>query len=139
MKHEDFVSYEQAKALKESGFDWGTRAVYRFGYDGSNETGFVYGIGFMVMDYNNSDYGYSAPTLAQAQKWLREVKGILVYTSPSVRKDEPITWMIGVINLLDKVGKKLDWFIGAIRYDAYEQALSAGIGKAIELLKEEGK
>lgn len=130
MSHEDYVSFEQAQALKELGFDWKCNHFYHIEDEGNTA---------FLSSYDNhngrSKKFVSAPTLAQVQKWLREVKGILVYASPSVRKNEPIKWMIGVVHLLDKRENKRDWWIGAIKHDTYKQALSAGLDKALELLK----
>lgn len=129
--HEDYVSFEQAKALKELGFDWGCNHWYH----PLEPYKVLESISYC--NHNRFIRPYSAPFLAQVQKWLREVKGILVYASPSVRKNEPITWMIGVVHLLDKKGNTRDWWIGALKHDTYEQAFRAGIEKALELLKTE--
>lgn len=136
MNHkEDYVSLEQAKALKELGFDWECRAVYANNFDSPYGNGFCYGIGFSEMNYNNSDFGYSAPTLAQAQKWLREVKEL----------DLDIT-LYRKIDAREKPAKIKRYYNCELSYsedeedlyddfDSYEQAQSAGIDKALELLK----
>lgn len=72
---EDFVTFEQAKKLKELGFDWECFAYYL--YDDNLE------IGRQLQKYNSEwhliNLGYiSAPTLSQAQKWLREEKHLLI-------------------------------------------------------------
>jgi hypothetical protein len=64
------VTFEQAKRLKELGFDWETRHYY-FDEDEENRE-LEYGDEF---DYNHGIYGYettSAPTVALALKWMRD-------------------------------------------------------------------
>ena len=73
--HERYVSLEVAKLLKKAGFDWECSHIY-FCYIEDNNT--------WCLETNNKDnkriseldYVLRAPTLAVAQKWLREVKHI---------------------------------------------------------------
>lgn len=80
MNNEDFVSYEVAQALKKAGFDWPTQGYYYKGNCADDE------VWYYTMnpadDHNHRDNPrvWSAPTMAQAQKWLREVKGIAINT-----------------------------------------------------------
>lgn len=71
----------------------------------------------------------AAPTLAQAQKWLREVHCISV---------EPICNMVRQWNVnvceIDKFGE-VAW--AKIGMDTYESALSAGITAALEILTDQ--
>lgn len=118
---EDSVSYEQAKRLKELGFDWKTHAWY-------NTHGEL---------WTKCPQAYPAPTLAQVQKWLREVKEIFVYAHISVgpRVKGKHYWII-----TSKDGEVLDSipFVKLFQlFDSYEQALSAGIDKALEILKQQ--
>lgn len=124
---EDYVTYEQAVELKRFGFDWECNHYYDYShnlveYTASYETGYS--------NWNHEchqDFGdYSAPTLSQAQKWLREVKGIYVEIS-----------RYGLNNFAYEL--KFDYDSNH-RYccQAYmtpEEALSAGIDAAFELLK----
>lgn len=136
MTHEYYVTFEQAKALKELGFDWRVNFYYTH-EDAPDGHAWITPFANGSKNANLKDHLYSAPTLSQAQKWLREVKGILVYASPSVRKNEPITWMIGLVHLLDKYENKPVWWIGALKHDTFKHALIASIDKALEILKEE--
>lgn len=129
MKHEDFVTFEQAKALKELGFDGECRAYY---YDTKEISGNPY-----PYNYNSRDIGVtSAPTLSKAQKWLREEKeievGVFAEFDGELRTGQWV-WLMRKFNthLYDTV------FPEGINYDSYEKALSKGIDKAIELIKEE--
>ena len=100
---DDFVTYDQAIKLKELGFDW---------------------------DCSNNDIKYT-PTLTQAQKWLREVKGVKVYVKPLFSSEKYEYW----------ISFKFQGFmVGDERYgveETWEYALSAGINEAIKLLKRE--
>lgn len=134
---EDYVTFEQAKCLKELGFDWKCNHYYHtqtkefspvdwFDYDSSIDADDLY--------TSNSpkgviSYRIFAPTLAQTQKWLREIKNIIVLATCSIDYEQGHEWYWFV----DK-----DVHIGFPEqfYDTYEQALSAGIDKALEFLKE---
>lgn len=119
MTHEDFVSFEQAKKLCNLGFDLKCIACYD---EGEFEITSEY-----PTNYNSGRYRYnliSAPTLSQAQKWLREVKETEVIV---IRIDEDIYSYI-IYGELVNVSSKT-------HFNFYEQALSAGIDKAFKLLK----
>ena len=139
MNPEDYVSYPIALALKKHGFDLAVNHYY-------DEKGDLVE---SLADYNNEDsfnsqetayddfnHGYcdeiscSAPTLAQAQKWLREKWGLIILVGMT-RIDD---WFYGIY---DKKGKCLK-DDGAQR-DCYESALSAGIAAALELIEKKGE
>lgn len=129
MKHEDFVTFEQAKALKELGFDGECRAYY---YDTKEISG-----NLNPYNYNSRDIGViSSPTLSEVQKWLREVKeievGVFAEFDGELRTGQWV-WLMRKFNT-HLFGT--DYPEGT-SYDTYEQALSAGIDKAIELIKKE--
>lgn len=69
MQHEDFVTYQQSKRLRDLGFDWNTQKSY-------NRTGLL----SESRAVNRADYrNVPAPTLNQATKWLyREFSLIVV-------------------------------------------------------------
>lgn len=122
MMHEDFVTFEQAAKLKELGFDWKCMKGYAHYPNESVRT-------FNAQEENiNGEYNewcYSAPTLAQAQKWLREVKKLLIE--------------VGYRSYKKWSGTVSDFRNGRI-YTAiddnntYEEAISEGIDKALERL-----
>lgn len=130
MKNEDYVSFELALKLKECGFD---EPCLTF-YDTNKELGRA----LDTDNFNHLGEAYqgewftdtiSAPTLWQAQKWLRQAKGIAV-------------------NVTAHDGGKYDFNIiflpNAAEYDApsyrspwrrtYEEALSEGIDTAVSIL-----
>ena len=71
MNELQLVTFEQAERLKKLGFNWGVNYHYNLGveYPFSNKVGENY-------NDNDGDLYYSAPTVALALKWVRDVKGI---------------------------------------------------------------
>lgn len=139
---EDFVTFEQAKKLKELGFHWECNHFYcqpkgkelkRICYIPNDFLDSLY------HDFNNpttwsdnSAETFSAPTLTQVQKWLREVKGVTVYIIPYFLSEECayyLSFMFRGYGEDKKYGTK----------DTWEKALSAGINEAIKVLKNEEK
>ena len=130
VNHEYFVHLEVAKLLKEAGFDWKCNGVF-ISEDGTQYT-------FIKMDAawdsNNSkynQYNISAPTLEVAQRWLREVKGILLYMTPK-RVNMEWKWNFWYIDLRDKTN--IEQRYSTKNFNTYEKAQEAGIKKALELL-----
>lgn len=142
MTHEDFVTYEQAIKLKELGFNWLCDKYYATqNYcEGNNPYDFVtIGAGDLIYypkyreDENDGwipdeEWCVSAPTLAQAQKWLREVKE----TEVIVDRIDDVVYSYTIYGQLANFSAKT-------HFNFYEQALKIGIDRAIELLKENGK
>lgn len=129
MEQEDYCSYELAKKLKACGFDEPCIAQWACEPDGKpillGSTAFV----FSNAELKGRDV--VAPTLAHAQKWLREVKhcDVTVYAQPY----NGLPYYTGYIlfegdetEVLDDNGQ---WF------DDYEKALSETIAAALELIK----
>lgn len=152
MTHEDYVSYPLARKLKEAGFDWECRAVWHF--DGE-EYNFIldYGATFMhpkdIPHWNTSkvwgSHIYSAPTLAQAVKWLREVKDYIIVVYPSTDFSdfndvmEPFLdgkWFFELWVKANRISLKET---ASVDYPTYESALSSGISAALEILGKEGQ
>lgn len=137
--HEDYVSLEQAKALKELGFDWMTRAWYSDLY---NEDNWDFIIAEYFKNFNDPKYDWriSAPTLAQAQKWLRgNGIGIEIQIYTRERSDWGPNYFSGVFYGAVFTSTKDARMMGRLSkdYNTYEEALSSGIDKALELLKEQ--
>jgi len=121
--YESYVSLETAKLLKKAGFDW----VCRFAFLPTTERGETpYAYFHKPTNYNDKiKYPYevySAPTLAVAQRWLREEKKIYLHTTGigpySAYLD---SFAAGGVHLTD-------WF------DSYEEALESGIKKCLTAL-----
>lgn len=144
MNNEDYASYELAKKLKECGF--AEPCDHYYIKDNAPD-----GTAWIVPTTDREDFNAdsdcpfckplcSAPTLAQVQKWLREKKGIhvdvCIYSDCSTDADGK------VCDKWDFWGFELYKVVGGYRmvdddgeYDFYEQALSAGIASALELIK----
>lgn len=139
--NEDYVSYELAVALKEAGFDWQCRAVWHF--DGEDYK-FIedYGATFQhpsdIPHWNTSVvwglHFYSAPTLAQAAKWLRDVKGIAINV---MAHDGGGYHTERVILPNCTIPESREWYAGTVTpmADSYEEALSDGIELVLELIE----
>ena len=130
--NEDYCSYELSKALKAAGFDEPCDHYY-CAFD--NETD----VRFWSIHPAQSHNGFvnpkdkviaAAPTLAHAQKWLRE-KGIAVSVQANEIQGE--LWYSADIITTKGVSELVD---GGFDYMGYEAALSAGIFAALELIKE---
>lgn len=135
--HESYVSLETAKLLKYAGFNWPVYSYYCMDelmekykqlcfYSQGGDIGHN--------DCNNFYTGYlkdkllSAPSLAVAQKWLREVRHLHVDALPE--NDEFTDWLY-CIYTSDYTKNE-----GAVSgYHSYEEALDAGIKHALGTLR----
>lgn len=82
--HNEYVSLDIAKLLKKAGFDWAVEDYYSHNFQ--NHT-----INFA--NHNAVGDEFSAPTLAVAQRWLREIKGVQVSTTNECMSDgTPCSW-----------------------------------------------
>lgn len=162
MEHESYVSLETAKLLKQAGFDWGCDTFYGLDvrYKGKAidedkeyelkvrgkgkeieyvDGGMVYN--FYHTNKEGKDFcGYSRPSLAVAQKWLREIKHRSVEVKSFVDgtvENRGKWWIWHIYNF----NPPIDWIllIGSdCRYSTYEESQEAGIKKALELILEKG-
>jgi len=73
------VTYEQAKRLKEFGFNWSTFRAFtqEFGQDKTEPYGAI--CTYMTWD---DDYYTRQPDVALALKWFRDVKGMIYHINP---------------------------------------------------------
>lgn len=129
MEREDFVTYEQAKALKELGFEHPCTHGY---YEFKNKEPWL-----NTCDYANNTIGgdffyYSAPTLYQVQKWLREDKDVSVTIRIFTFDDNGPMYCADVCKI-NREEKHLNLICGP-RSNSYEGALSLGIDKALDFL-----
>ena len=106
---ETLVSAEIAQVLKDKGFDWKCNS---------------YAI-HPNIPTNDSDLGYSAPTLSHAAMWLREVKNVHVFVSPMKYWSG---WSF-CIAIKEEETTSGDWM-----YDTHDTALSAGILSALKMI-----
>lgn len=139
MNNEDYVSYELALKLKACGFD--EPCDYGYSVKMRLEPEVSFGKPKTVhskdpKNYNDNRKGIekglsfcSAPTLWQAQKWLRE-KGIAVSVQANEIQGE--LWYSADIITTKGINELVD---GGFDYMEYEAALSAGIASALELIR----
>ena len=142
LTEKDYCDYETCVALKELGFNqYATLRTY------AGKGGVWLGeLPNPEPDYKEGDlialrhaYGIpidgieiAAPSLYEAQKWLREEKQIVVlvgFDFCPITSEVVYNWVI-VVN--GNTAKK-----SSHTYDYFEEALSEGIKEAVKLLKEE--
>lgn len=137
METTDYCSYELSKTLKAVGFD----ELCRHYYDIEDAPDGCYWEGGSLHKKNhNEDISkFSAPTLWQAQKWLREKCGIhidvCIYSDYSTDADGEVCdkWDFWGFDLYVVAGgEKLTDDDG--EHDSFEAALSAGIAAALEMI-----
>ena len=147
METTDYVSYPVALALKKAGFDWECDHIYLRTNEIADKHAKTYKYEFADWKVDDKDYNkrarpqlaISAPSLWQAQKWLREKKGVLLWVYPD---SQPIDEEYSEIELTGEWWWEID---GSVRegsgdtYPSYESALSAGIAAALELIEKEGE
>lgn len=135
MGQEDYCSYELALKLKNCGFD---EPCLTF-YDTNKELG-------RALDSDNFNHlgetyqgewftdTISAPTLWQAQKWLREKKGIAI----NVIAHDGGVYDYDIVFLPNAVD--CDCPIDRATFSrTYEEALTEGIDFALKLIEQENK
>lgn len=129
--NEDYCSYEISKALKTCGFNELTNSFYdEASVQGEFEIVPTYAKFNEVCKTPGCEC-VAAPTLSQAQKWLRS-KGIAINVMANGKGEYCQTRAY----LPNYTGRTIgyDWAINGVYplYDTYEKALSTGISKALE-------
>ena len=126
------VSREQAELLKKVGYDVPHVYVY------NNRDRLVY-LNYAEgnFDFDNSG-NVSAPTLDEAARWLREVKGWHVQVDPDKTIDKEMIWSSaafdmrhgysGIARTVIRKGTHIHWFT------THDLALSAGIDLILKKL-----
>lgn len=127
MNHEDFCSLELSKKLKEKGYNWFCQSYY----DTRNPSEIQFQT--KAQNLNCKSFHISASTLYQAQKWLREVHHLSVEVYSSFDANSNWVWDSFVKNLDNYMSDNESEYT-SINHQTYEQALSAGITKALELI-----
>ena len=143
MEHENYVSLKTAKNLKKAGFIWGCNSFYGLDVRHNGESidfdeecelksegkeseieyvdgGTIYS--FYHSNKEDEDYGgYSRPTLAVAQKWLREAKKVHIEASPE--NDEYTEWLVCIYD---------SNHFAYSGFKTYEEAVEYGINKFLK-------
>ncbi len=110
------VTFEQAKALKELGFD----EYLDIYYDIDNCLNSCY-------SDEAKPRKYDAPTLELVAKWLREEKEIFICPHKATKVSKAVCTIYYPVNTNIHTEYEI--------FDDYDEALSWGIDKAIEILK----
>ena len=138
MIKEQFVGFETAKLLERAGFDVPCNGIYHVTRDGFNAL-YIHHLklGLADLTYSMSDMFrdmYLAPTQAVAARWLREVYNLHVYaiqTNLPLTEPQTTHWEWGyIVTKVDDPNTPDKLF--DINYTAYEDAMEAGIRRAIE-------
>lgn len=134
MNKEDYVSLEVAKLLKEKGFDEPCNWIYDTKeqcFKNSKEVNFN-------ITFTNSilrDNVYCAPTLYEAQKWLRKQGDFVVITPRYSNKYQIIEYEYRIIQYTDLVvDKNRKGKLSPVVYESYEECLNEGILEALKLI-----
>ena len=134
----DFVTHEQALALKKLGFKercyqhYNTKGVIQHNDVICNEVFQSVISSQLCQSHNNGvpKETCDAPTLAQAQKWLLKDKKRFVHVEPKPYENYKFIWFISSHNVPST------WDVRShISYNSYEAALSASITECLKLLK----
>lgn len=113
--HETYCNYNLTNLLIKLGFDWKD---------------------YFVAHDINEHFHWEIP-LHIAQKWLREIEDIDVYIFPTTNTKRECVYQVG----MKTFGREV-WIPGqpsTAKYYTYEEALEAGINKALELILEKGE
>ena len=133
-KELQYVTFEQAKKLKEIGFDY--EVTHFYVKEDINKKLFAFWNHATMCinsekNYNHKDYkGYiSSPTVALALKWFRDEKNQIGYVSVRYAGNNTLKGFVGYIN------------IGEIYVlaDTYEAAESALLDKLLDILKKDNE
>ena len=118
----EFISYEQALALKELGFDEECMA----GYDKEDNTLYIAYLINAGVQFN-SHYYDKAPLKQQVFRWFREKHECYANLSSWIHEEE-----LGIYHEFE-IYKVKQYSHGSIRFKTYEEAENACIDKLIEI------
>lgn len=140
----EFVTYEQALALKELGFDEPCFGTYRKDACGTNKP-FEYDIEYHTKVQlqhgiipKNSDYindWVSVPLKQQVFRWFREKHGVVGYVEPTFDSSKRLPYNEHRYQWIIKLEQRV--FIKDGDFDSCEEAESACLNKLIDIVKNE--
>jgi hypothetical protein len=119
----ELVTFEQAKLLKEAGFDWDVNYYYW-------KTPGGYWDGDYTPDASNQNtlpHTISRPTIALALKWLREVRKIHATIEPAFNFSR---WFVAIHNADEMVWERI-----RPSFHTHDLAESAALTHALNLIK----
>ena len=130
MTDTDYVSYPLALALKKHGFDEPCR--HHYDIEDAPEGCYWEGCSLHKKNHNEDITKFSAPTLWQAQKWLRERKKLHC----QVLLNGVRTMYFWQIRELVGNGKHAE---SKHQYEIYEDAMNNCVAAALELIEKKGE
>lgn len=126
MTHEQFIKFDTARLARQAGFDWKCNERYNERY-ATNDSEPLY---VSPRDNWNRYAGlYSAPTQSVLQRWLREVKDIIVLVDYNEDNDCEENERYGVTIYIGN-----ERIVELATYPTYEEALEAGEQKCLTIL-----
>lgn len=132
MNKEDYVSLEVAKLLKKEGYEYVTSWAYNLNRNN-----------FELLHESNvrlPNYLVSAPTLYEAQKWLRNERNIFIVIIPHYVCDyEIVEYEYRISTYIDLMEQPCKWISSLSYYEYYEECLNAGILAALKMIDHETK
>ena len=135
LTNKDYCDYETCVALRNLGFREKCVAYY----DTADNVGLLFNTQYTcdvipcqycdLLESRNTDaeYEVDAPTLYEAQKWLREDKNLHIEITYS-----PSCWTGKIYDL-----KKWDYIKGFTFFESFEDTFHTLIKEAVKILKEE--
>ena len=127
MIEESYVSFNTAKLLKEAGFEANLKTMH---VEEEKDEWTFWDSGAKRSDYNYFDDTIACPTQALAERWLREVYNVAIY---SLYDDDMEQWFY-VVDAFTK-NPVINGFQSGSEYDDYESAFEEGLQEAIKLIK----
>lgn len=141
LTEKDYCDYETCIALKELGYKVPTSAYYMpknsqlifviNQFRGGSAMDCFYSHNSLPKECMASDF-IDAPTIWEAQKWLREEKGIHIEIPIRLTNDSVWKYNFGL-----RTREVYDRGIG--EWSSYEEALSEGLRASIKILQDEQK
>lgn len=132
---EHIVSFNTAKLLKETGFDWDSELAYDEEGNIDNSKDYTSNDIFMQEDIESAEENeypsYLAPTQSLARKWLRENQNLHIIVIPTLHN----FWTFKMIDLgNDKIELPPYYNVDDNDYNNYEEALEAALQRVINLI-----
>ena len=135
-----YVTHRQAKRLKALGFDWKCNAFYSKVSNNIRKRKVAFNFNSNDTQKRSHNGISSAPTLAMAQKWLREKYEIIVlvevcYKNYMQNDFSVLEYEYVVVNHPCGARRTSSRVTDNLLFNTYEQALSSGIDRSLTLIE----
>lgn len=139
LTEKDYCDYETCVALKKLGYKEKTLAYYTSEGIFYWRRAYIYDVAIpdLAKSSNKELYKHvlDAVSLYEAQKFLREEKGIFVYIDVPWKADDGLGWSYFCCNKPMTEEDKEVCFASGGFYDSYEEALAEGLRKAVKIFE----